>query len=94
MAIESDTPVTPGPLPATLHVVRSAQLTPSSLAQVKQAIAPVVQQLVQASGLNLSATELQELNQAFMERGVISIPATAAAGHSLNIEATSLTYLE
>jgi len=81
-------------IPTTLSTVRTVQLTPASLTQVKQAIAPLVTQLVQASGLGLSAPELQELNAAFMERGVISVPETAVAGHSLTIEATSLTYLE
>jgi hypothetical protein len=67
-------------------------LAPNSLMQVKQAIAPMLQQMVQAAGMQLSATDLQTLNEAFIDRGIISISEAEDSGNSLNIEATSLTW--
>jgi len=79
-------------LPQQLEVATTRVLSPASLLQVKQAIAPVVQQLVQAAGIKLSAADQAVMNAAFMARGVINIPAAEDSGISVNVEATSLTY--
>ena len=80
-------------LPA-LEVSNTRTLAPASLLQVKQAVVPVVQQLVQAAGIKLNSAQQAELSSAFVTRGIINIPATADAGMSVNVEATSLTYNE
>jgi len=94
MANVNDVPATPSQLPTKLDTVQSAQLTPSSLAQVQEVIAPMVQQLVQAAGMQLSAADLNDLNESFKERGVISVEGSEVhpEGVSLNC-ASSCTYL-
>jgi len=79
-------------IPQNLQVATTRALSPTSLQQVKQSLAPVVQQLVQAAGIQLSAADKASLQTAFLARGIISIPSAADDGISVNVEATSLTY--
>ena len=79
-------------LPTTLNTVQNRTLASNSLAQVKQAIAPLVQQMVQAAGFSLNPAQLQEVNQAFMNRGIISIGSAADAGNTISVETNSLNW--
>jgi hypothetical protein len=77
----------------SMRATQRVELIPGNKVDVANAIAPLVEHLVSAAGMQLSAAELAELRQAFIERGTISIPPTpASASSTISVEANSLNY--
>jgi len=83
----------PQNLPFTKASVQSHVLTSASQAQLANTIAPTLEHIVAAAGIKLSAEQATELNQAFAERGVVTIrPGGANMSATVSVEATSLNY--
>lgn len=77
-------------MPASLDTVQNRILAPTSQQALAQALAPTIQHMVSAAGIQLPAAQLAALQQAFVARGSINISPSADDGATVSVEATSL----